>query len=213
MRAASERFRCWHQFTNFILSFSASSFFSANGICLSSMRAAFCCFFGTLSSTLRILWFQHRCSADSGKTLRNAPQIPKCPSPTTSLGQFMPRAFRSRRNSDQASVDSLCPGTTDRISFEPSLLAPIATSRAAYLFPGPLSRTRRQPTDTLCRTAADVVSIPPTQVATLLSIGLPCWLTGVPHPRASHAAPGRSLLLRDHGGRVLELHRRLFACA
>src|SRR6266571_1513452 len=70
------------------------------------------CFLGTLSSTLTSRWFQHLCSPASGYTFRSALQIPRCPSPITSFGAFIPRSLRSRSTADQLSVDSRCPLAT-----------------------------------------------------------------------------------------------------
>src|SRR2546426_847211 len=90
------------------------------------------CFLGTLSSTLTSRWFQHLCSPASGYTFRSALQIPRCPSPITSFGAFIPRSLRSRSTADQLSVDSRCPLATVTIVLRPSANPARATSTAAF---------------------------------------------------------------------------------
>ena len=58
--------------------------------------------------------------------------MPRCPSPTTSLGQLKPRRLMSLSTSDQLSVDSLYPGTVLTTTLLPSLRAAITTSTAAF---------------------------------------------------------------------------------
>ena len=63
--------------------------------------------------------------------------MPRCPSPTTSLGQLKPRRLMSLSTSDQLSVDSLYPGTVLTTTLLPSLRAAITTSTAAFSFSRP----------------------------------------------------------------------------
>ena len=63
--------------------------------------------------------------------------MPRCPSPTTSLGQLKPRRLMSLSTSDQCSVDSLYPGTALTTTLLPSLRAAITTSTAAFSFSRP----------------------------------------------------------------------------
>ena len=85
---------------------SAASRVSAYGSFVSRLHASAWRLSGSLSRMFRSQWFQHRCSFASEKTAVSAPQIPRCPSPITSLGAASPRRLRSCRIPAQLFVDS-----------------------------------------------------------------------------------------------------------
>ena len=66
-----------HQVENSRFIVSASLRVDAYGMRVSSDFAVPCSRFDTRSRTLTMRWFQHRCSAASGYTLANAPQMPR----------------------------------------------------------------------------------------------------------------------------------------
>src|SRR5439155_17814880 len=82
---------------------SAASRVSAYGIAVNSRRASAFSRRGSLSRTLRMRWFQQRCSRAVGKTATSAAQIPRWPSPMISRGTRSPRRWRSRKSVAQVS--------------------------------------------------------------------------------------------------------------
>lgn len=73
---------------------------------LGSSFASICSRFGSRSSTLRILWFQHRCLPASGPHHPAVAQIAGWPSATSSRRASMPRALRSRNTAIHDSIHS-----------------------------------------------------------------------------------------------------------
>ncbi len=91
-----------------------------------------------------------------GNTAASAPQIPRCPSPTTSRGGRRPRRLRSRSNAPQLSVDSRWPLSTARMTFRPSRSPARTTRMAALSFSSPaLTYTPSTQRQTGSRSASD----------------------------------------------------------